>query len=577
MGRGILDTALDPDLLGALSFLLPLVPTPSFVPGGAEIVAGALTHVEAIAELPAACPDDMTLVDGNFCPSLSYTCLRPVDEASHVRCAEYGKDVSCRTKTVPRRACIDKHEWPNRVGENPMVYVSYRDAGRLCGEVGKRLCRRSEWMLACEGPKRLPYPWGFSRQPSPCNVDRAAIEFDVWALKNPATREQELGRLWQADPIGSHPGCVSPFGAFDMAGNVDEWTDDGADDPHSPHPATLNGGYWGPVRDTCRLTTTSHGPIFEFYQVGFRCCADPRDGIEVDAPEVTITDDLTCRTRPVRRSIGLAVVALGALVARPWGPDAEADEAVCPSGMVLVAGDYCPYAGHRCLEWIQQTHDRCAKYAPPPLCDGKKQKKRFCIDEYEYPNLPEVTPVIMVDYLEAEAACATEGKRLCTSSEWTLACEGQEILPYPYGYERDPKACNIDRPRPSPEPDFEAFSHPRRIAAEVDRLDLRVPSGSMSGCVSPFGVHDMTGNVDEWVENDRHFEPFPDPEDRPYVSGLKGGYWGPIRSRCRPITEQHNQWFRFYQVGFRCCADPSDGPRTKKRVPYPVHHARPVP
>ena len=42
-------------------------------------------------------------------------------------------------------------------------------------------------------------------------------------MLNPDTREAELLRLWQADPIGSHPACVSPYGAYDMSGNVKEW------------------------------------------------------------------------------------------------------------------------------------------------------------------------------------------------------------------------------------------------------------------------------------------------------------------------------------------------------------------
>jgi sulfatase modifying factor 1 len=74
----------------------------------------------------------------------------------------------------------------------------------------------------------------------------------------------------------------------------------------------------------------------------------------------------------------------------------------------------------------------------------------------------------------------------------------------------------------------------------------------MARCVSPFGVHDMTGNVDEWVVNEK---------GEPYRSGLKGGYFGKIRAQCRPMTTDHNEWFRFYQVGFRCCeaARPTGG------------------
>ena len=47
-----------------------------------------------------------------------------------------------------------------------------------------------------------------------------------------------------------------------------------------------------------------------------------------------------------------------------------------------------------------------------------------------------------------------------------------------------------------------------------------------------------------WVVNE---------QAKPYKSGLKGGYWGPVRDRCRPMTTGHEQSFRYYQTGFRCC------------------------
>jgi Sulfatase-modifying factor enzyme 1 len=233
--------------------------------------------------------------------------------------------------------------------------------------------------------------------------------------------------------------------------------------------------------------------------------------------------------------------------ARPEDARAVSD---CPEAMLLVDGIYCPFVGHRCLEWIDEERDRCRVYDARPLCEGRKVNKRFCIDRFEYPNQAGVRPAVMVDFIQAAAACKAEGKRLCTESEWTFACEGVEQRPYPYGNVRDPSACNIDRHYR--DPDFEAFSDPLRVSEEVSRLDQRVPSGSMPRCVSPFGVLDMTGNVDEWVQNE---DPRTDAGED--ISGLKGGYWGPIRARCRPITNSHNRWFRFYQVGFRCCADAS--------------------
>ncbi|MEO7332048.1 MAG: SUMF1/EgtB/PvdO family nonheme iron enzyme [Minicystis sp.] len=230
-------------------------------------------------------------------------------------------------------------------------------------------------------------------------------------------------------------------------------------------------------------------------------------------------------------------------------PDSER---ACGPGMVLVDGTYCPYVGHTCLRFLIEERDVCQRYAPEVLCEGNLQHRRFCIDLFEYPNLEGVVPAVMVNYHDAKRACAVEGKRLCKVPEWEFACEGTEMWPYPYGVERDPKACNIDQNIQLPE--FNAFSDPWKISAEVERLDLRVPSGTFARCISPFGVRDLTGNVDEWVENDNGKL-----DDKPYRSSLKGGYWGPIRARCRPMTSSHNEWFSFYQVGFRCCKDALDG------------------
>ena len=66
--------------------------------------------------------------------------------------------------------------------------------------------------------------------------------------------------------------------------------------------------------------------------------------------------------------------------------------------------------------------------------------------------------------------------------------------------------------------------------------------------MSPYGVHDMVGNVDEWVVNVSQ-------AGKPHLSGLKGGYWGPVRTRCRPMTTAHDETFRYYQIGFRCCGE----------------------
>ena len=271
-------------LLPELSPLLPLIvalaPLPASVPARAQLELASAASVVVVADLPAACPADMVLVDGNFCPALEYQCDRFVDD-TNPSCAEYARKPECRYNEESERFCIDKYEWPNRVGEKPAVFSTWYDAQRSCRNIGKRLCKRSEWTLACEGPKRSPYPYGWERFPSPCNVSRPVDEADQKKLVARGTRDAEIARLWQADVIGSHPDCVSSFGAFDLVGNVDEWTDNSDE---GGQVSTLNGGYWGPVRNTCRLTTKTHGPEFQFYQIGFRCCGDAQDGIAPQSP-----------------------------------------------------------------------------------------------------------------------------------------------------------------------------------------------------------------------------------------------------------------------------------------------------
>ncbi len=218
----------------------------------------------------------------------------------------------------------------------------------------------------------------------------------------------------------------------------------------------------------------------------------------------------------------------------------------CPPNTVEVEGDYCPWLEQKCLRWLDpEMKLRCAEFQTTSKCLTKTQKKHFCIDKYEYPNKVGEKPVVMKTWHEAVAACKSEGKRLCKDSEWTLACEGQERLPYPYGYARNAEACNIDKPHP--DPDERALANPATRAIEAARLDQRSPSGAHEACVSPYGVVDMAGNVDEWVVNESKF---------PYQSGSKGGYWGPVRTRCRPMTTAHYEDFSFYQLGFRCCGDP---------------------
>ena len=208
--------------------------------------------------------------------------------------------------------------------------------------------------------------------------------------------------------------------------------------------------------------------------------------------------------------------------------------------MILIDGEYCPDAEQICLKWIDPPpyeNLRCAEYAKPVKCKGSTVHKRFCIDREEYATkdengVPEL-PMVRKNWNEAQAICATRGARLCKETEWEFACEGPEMSPYPYGWKRDSTICNFDK---------------TNLGGPEEKLnDLRAPLSAYPDCKSPFGVHDMVGNVDEWVEREG-MQP-------PNRSALRGGWWLPGRNRCRAATTQHGEDYSGKQVGFRCCKE----------------------
>jgi hypothetical protein len=226
---------------------------------------------------------------------------------------------------------------------------------------------------------------------------------------------------------------------------------------------------------------------------------------------------------------------------------ASSEGVACPKDTVLVEGDYCEGVVHTCLE--SKPGSGCVRFKPSVAkCVGKVEHMRFCIDKYEWPNQAGSKPLLMQSWNDARDKCSSIGKRLCDDDEWTLACEGPDHLPYPYGWARDKTACNIDNRWIAPG-DSLYSRNPAKAAAEASRLDKTVASGQYENCVSPYGVHDMTGNADEWTVNVTG-------GGKPYASYLKGGHWiGEVRNRCRPATESHSPSDVFYDFGFRCCAN----------------------
>jgi formylglycine-generating enzyme len=218
----------------------------------------------------------------------------------------------------------------------------------------------------------------------------------------------------------------------------------------------------------------------------------------------------------------------------------------CPQDMALVEGQHCYYLDQPCKRWDdpegQPDRRVCAEFDKPSTCTSRRHAMRFCIDRDEFVHAGEKLPATNTSWTQADLMCASLGKRLCTSLEWEFACEGEDGLPYPYGYERSAGLCNQDR----------------LLSDGKNRANADLREAGHSTCVSPFGVRDMVGNVDEWVRR-----PYAKPGRR---SELRGGWWMTGRNRCRAMTSHHDEKYSGMQTGFRCCADAAGTDRAAART-----------
>lgn len=148
--------------------------------------------------------------------------------------------------------CVDQYEWPNQEGEKPKTFLSQAEAVEACQSVGKRLCSSSEWQGACQGPSKSKYPYGQSFEASAC-----------------VSSSQSVGRS------GRKKDCRSWYGAYDMGGNVWEWTS--TPSPKRNKYFIVSGGSWSSVNQTsCTTTKYSFFPQNQYPMVGFRCCSDQK-------------------------------------------------------------------------------------------------------------------------------------------------------------------------------------------------------------------------------------------------------------------------------------------------------------
>jgi formylglycine-generating enzyme required for sulfatase activity len=200
--------------------------------------------------------------------------------------AEYGEFIAATNQPPPRHWAGGTY--PPYLAHHPVVCVSWHDAQAYARWAGKRLPTETEWEKAARGVDGRIYPWGNEFDSGKCSL----------SLMQRSLFDQRMGSsapIVSTAPVGRSSAGASPYGVYDMAGNVWEWTRDwylpyagnkSKNRAYGEKEKAIRGGSWLEGKDeTLRVYTRCANrlhapPNYKGSNIGFRCAKDISDELK---------------------------------------------------------------------------------------------------------------------------------------------------------------------------------------------------------------------------------------------------------------------------------------------------------
>ena len=449
----------------------------------------------------------------------------------------------------------------------PAHHITLDEATEYCAAQDAQLCSEAQWEYSARG-----------RCGSTATEDQAclqALPHWPWGSEAPTCGSEAVFETAGGDgcgtgdafDVGGRPESASQFGAQDMVGNGSEWVlSDGGGGPAG---TTKGGAYIVGVDELSIHGVYNPKNDEEHDVVGFRCC---HSAPEFECEPADCDDGNACTADTCLGDATCSHVAIP-------GCTCPGIDAPCPAGFSCEEETYClnnvtdqvwvPGSKAFITGCIQHVDAVTCAGAPALVyhepADGDLPANGFAIDRYEVtvakflacgadcqfndpvqPFFADHQPMTNVSFSDAAIYCEEQGRQLCPGLWWEVAargvcpdgasadsCEAQTAW-FPWGND----------PLPSSYPAYCDLAVWKGGDGAFDTCYAApLAPGSKENDRSPFGVHDMAGNVREMATDDGGFQ----------YSYRGSGYDNIYSAQLYSHQYAQGQDAPDGSIGFRCC------------------------